>query len=417
VHTYVQDNTNQSKRANETAASVMFWFWFFMQARIIVDYVFFYDNAQYATLLNGLVSLSFAALVIVLGITGGAPMIAFRWSPAAKLFLAFLLWSGITILWTRAKSPSIAFAYWAEIALEVFVVLILLRADGIQQIGEACLRGFVFGSALIAMTLVCFNPEAEVRGGLGDTEHLHPNFVAPFLALGSLFALHLGFEQKCNPGRRRTWWLLATFLFIILLRTLSKTTIVAFLLAAILYASNVQLPRFTKIKIACVLGAVLVAFFWSSWAYFGPVFYNDDNSTLSLTGRTLLWAECWQKIQERPLVGYGFFSYRDYGPQQIHIDRLTTAHNEWLMLWFQTGLIGIFLAAAIYMTLILGMRRALMRRPSWLPGKLALAVLAYALVLGTTEASMTDLVISLPLLLTVYAWALSSYDCRSPMPA
>jgi O-antigen ligase len=154
---------------------------------------------------------------------------------------------------------------------------------------------------------------------------------------------------------------------------------------------------------------VLVGFLWVSWSYYEGYFYNEDNETLTLTSRTILWVKSWDMIQERPFLGYGVLSFRDYGPQIAEF-RLVHAHNEWVMIWFQTGLIGITLAVAIYAAFFIRMRRLVKDHPSWWPGRLGRALLVYMLIRGMTDASLADLVFPLALLLTLIPWTSRSVE-------
>lgn len=70
---------------------------------------------------------------------------------------------------------------------------------------------------------------------------------------------------------------------------------------------------------------------------------------LTLTGRTLLWGDVWQKIAERPLLGYGYNAFwlglegesaeiwAKYGWRPNH------AHNGFLDLWLELGIVGVLL--------------------------------------------------------------------------
>ena len=77
----------------------------------------------------------------------------------------------------------------------------------------------------------------------------------------------------------------------------------------------------------------------------------------SFSGRTELWQQTLDMIRDRPIQGYGFLSFRDYGPQPFSDIRVVHAHDEWLNLWFTLGLVGVVLAAASYFAFFLQARR------------------------------------------------------------
>lgn len=384
------------------ANSLMFWFWFSFHARILLGYLLFFDHLSYATLLDGVITLGFAGVALILYVTAQDSPPKLAWPLTAKLALAFLFWSGLTLFWTRADSHFSAFAYWAEWALELFVMFMLLKTGDVEELGDACLKGFTLGTALLALAVEVMHPQAEVRGGLGDFQHLNPNFIGNFFAMASLFSLHFAVQSK-QKIRKLQWGFLSFFLFLVLLQTLAKTMLAGLLVAGFLYMAGKQFSRRRKLLLILFTSLVLVFYFWISWSYFEGYVLNEDNETLTLTSRTVVWIKAWEMIQERPMLGYGILSFRDYGPQVAEF-RLVHAHNEWVMLWFQTGLIGVLLAAAIYVTFFVRMRRVVKDHPAWLPGRLGRALLIYMLIRGLTDASLADLVFPIPLLLTLIPW-------------
>src|SRR5438270_6740327 len=123
----------------------------------------------------------------------------------------------------------------------------------------------------------------------------------------------------------------------------------------------------------------------------------------SLSGRTQLWADTWDMIRDNPIRGYGFFSFRNYGPQIFRDIRIVHAHDEWLNLWFTLGGIGVLLAVLIYWTYFRQVLRAGRRRSTAPQATLAMALLAFALVRGITEAS-NGLVFPMTLMFVMVVW-------------
>lgn len=74
----------------------------------------------------------------------------------------------------------------------------------------------------------------------------------------------------------------------------------------------------------------------------------------TLSGRAGIWQAVWQRVQQRPLAGYGYGAFwRGWtGPSfevsaSVHF-LVFHAHNGYLDLWLQTGLVGLMLFAAAY---------------------------------------------------------------------
>jgi exopolysaccharide production protein ExoQ len=70
--------------------------------------------------------------------------------------------------------------------------------------------------------------------------------------------------------------------------------------------------------------------------------FNDE----TFSGRTIIWQFVWEKIQEKPMLGYGFEGFWDIGPSspkfktQNFIARMPHAHNGYLEVMLETGVIG-----------------------------------------------------------------------------
>ena len=129
--------------------------------------------------------------------------------------------------------------------------------------------------------------------------------------------------------------------------------------------------------------------------------YEDNTKEVAtLTGRTVLWAEAWQMIEDHPLVGYGFLSFRDYGPQDWDV-RTSHGHDEWLTQWFQLGGVGVVLTLAIYVSYL----RAFWRSSRSARRQLGLSLLLYMLVEGLTIAEPFGLMFPLTMMLVLAVWA------------
>jgi O-antigen ligase len=84
---------------------------------------------------------------------------------------------------------------------------------------------------------------------------------------------------------------------------------------------------------------------WIQWSEVGALLGRDE----SLTGRIPLWTVVWQDILERPLLGYGYGAYwlgkvgdaRLYWTSLGWGDAPQHAHNGFLDLWLECGLLGI----------------------------------------------------------------------------
>jgi len=113
------------------------------------------------------------------------------------------------------------------------------------------------------------------------------------------------------------------------------------------------------------LGAVLAVWLWRS-----EIFTLLGRSS-DLTGRERIWAAVLSRAVERPFAGWGFASPWIAGDP--HFDRwivdhgqtVMQAHNMWVDLFMQLGIVGIVLMAGVYLAYIWRAWFFAVDRPRW----------------------------------------------------
>ena len=302
----------------------------------------------------------------------------------------YLLLMAVSLLWTAAKSPSAAFAYWTAIAADCAAVYFLMRDVSPVEYCERLMVGFAWGAVLVGV--IAWNLPTMWDLRIGDEEYLHPNTVGYVAVLGLLFALQL--------HRRMPSMSIATFLCgTVLLRSLSKTSILGALAALGFYLlRNRNLRR--KVKIAIALStAVVIALSWTLIEAYA-LFYTSEYDVETLTGRTYLWSIAWEEGMKTAWFGHGLYSFRSVVPM-IGNFQPWQAHNEMLQQWFCFGLLGLFL----YVILHLSLWRAIRRYPRSEFATLAGAVLVFAMVRGLVDTENVS--VNYPLwLMALFAFVL-----------
>ena len=199
---------------------------------------------------------------------------------AVRLVFSYLALALISLLWSETSSTAVAFTYWTALGADVLLVLLLIRSDGIELAAESLLKGYVCGVALLCLVAWCAPTMQDLR--LGDDEFLTPNGIGFECAVAVLLC------QYFAPQGARWKWLGALFA-LTLLRSLSKTTIAAFVIAEAFYLFQTTLfSRSTKIKV--VTFAVLVTLAFSGLlANYYTIYINAGNQAETLTGRTSIW--------------------------------------------------------------------------------------------------------------------------------
>lgn len=289
-------------------------------------------------------ALNFSLLIVAAFVALGEvnyPLVQMMRLPAVRWVFLFLSFSCCSLVWSSTASMSAAIAYWCAMAADVAIVLLLLRAGPLTHVSYSLMKGFVWGACLVAVIAWLLPAQSDLR--LGDEELLGPNQIGYLCAFAVFFAQYL---MRENEGK---WGWAVCLLSITVLRSLSKTTIIALLLSeTFLLVRDRTMSRKTKMLIALGAG-VVVALFWSLLVSYANVYENAGNQAETLTGRIGLWTYFLSEAIQQPWIGHGFHSVwkvvPPFGPDQFEARH---AHNELLQQFYAYGVAGILLFAGIY---------------------------------------------------------------------
>jgi exopolysaccharide production protein ExoQ len=340
-------------------------------------------------------------LVVMFSSFGSAPrtLASILRSPSCIWVVLFLGFSGCSLVWSVASSLSAAAAFWCAMTADVAMVVLLLRTGTISTMSSGLMRGYVYGACCLAAVAWILPAQSDLR--LGDEELLGANQFAYVCALAIFFAQYLIFAQ----GKQSRWKLAAGFLAITLFRTLSKTTIIAFVAGeAILLILEKSISRKTKIML--VLATVVVIALASGLliAYF-DIYTNAGNQAETLTGRLGIWAYILNEAVDRPWIGHGFHSVWKVIPPFGDFEA-RHAHNELIQQFYAYGVVGIFMLVGLYGSFYRQIRK-LSRSPL---KTLLLGLLVFVVVRGFADTEAFDL--SFPLWAIVMFSALMAQSHR-----
>jgi exopolysaccharide production protein ExoQ len=344
-------------------------------------------------------SLNYLVLVVVAFACLGNARCDLHFLRSAPSFwaLCFLLFSGCSLAWTVAVSVPAAFVFWCAMAADVAMVILLLRSQTAERVITSLFRGYVYGACAVALIAWLLPTPADKR--LGYEGLMGTN------AIGFACAFAFFIVQYLVLVRRERHTLAMLLLGITLLRSLSKTTIVAFLLSqTILLATSRNIPRRTKILVT--LSAFLIVLLFSSML----VSYIEDYATSneagyseadSLSGRLGIWALIGSEATERPWFGHGFHSVWNvippFGADHFEIRH---AHNELLQQFYAYGAVGVVLFFGIYVSFF----RQIRRLPRGTLRTFLFSFLVFILIRGLADTEVFDL--SLPLWMIILFSAL-----------
>ena len=321
--------------------------------------------------------------------------------PVVPWVILFLGFSSCSLLWSGTASLTIAIAYWSGMAADVLIVVMLIQTGPINSVTASLMRGYVWGACVVAVIAWLMPAQSDLR--LGDEELLGANQIGYLCGFAFFFAQYLIRERKEKLGYQ------AILLAITLLRSLSKTTNVAFLVSeAFLLVKDKSISRRSKI-IVTVAATITVAALWSLLSSYYDIYTNSGSQSSTLTGRVGIWAYLLAEALQQPWFGHGFDSVwkvvPPFGPDQFEAAH---AHNELLQQFYAYGIVGVCMFLGIYGSLIWHIRRIA-------TGPLRtflFAFLLFILVRGTADTERFDL--SLPMWAIVMFSLLIEQACTAP---
>lgn len=345
--------------------------------RVCLTFLWFRDSPAQGTVVS--IGLSIGLLATALPYALASELLPAQRTPipqTLRYIVGYLALALVSLSWTAAHSIPVALGYWAAMCADVVTVILLLRGRDVAQETGQLMKGFVVGSAVVAAIAWCAPAMGDLR--LGNEDFLHPNAIGFEFAIATLFALYLSREGNM-------WRWLGAALGITLLRTLSKASLLAFLVAAGFYLlRDSSLRRRTKLLLGVGAAAAAGTFFSLIDAYIEQ--YAQGSQLETLTGRTLIWVQSLDIALEKPWLGHGFYSYRWIVPP-FGVFEAWQAHDELLQQFFSYGLVGLLLTVALYWSFF----RQLRWHPAHRLRTLALSLLILAVVRGMVDTDIFGL--------------------------
>ncbi len=292
-----------------------------------------YPSGTAATLLG-------AALCTILGLTLAT---CFTWPEVLRVL-------GRAVTWLLALS----------LLFELFVAAVLRHP---------LLPNFYAGDSADPPLLDYWSRDLLFSGGRIQGISGNANLLAVVALLGIIvFGVRLAARREqhaaagiAGPERRWTLILRLALSVAMFLLSFSTTILLAAVVTAVVLVSALAVrrasgpaartPVYLAIVGVAVVGAVAAVAFRTQ--LLGLLGKSPD-----LTGRLDIWATVWRLIEQRPVVGWGFSS--PWAPwEPLFTDlvirrgvRQLQAHNAWLDVWFQLGVVGLVLFAAVVLSML-----------------------------------------------------------------
>ena len=298
---------------------------------------------------------------------------------------------GVTSTWlTVAGAVAAAVTYsWAEIlrglgiALRIvlglsvvfeLVVSLIIRRPVLPPIAQP---GIDYAHLPDKIPLMLYWSRNELFDG-GKIQGIVGNSaLLSFVALLGIIVIGIQLFEK---ARRRRWttavWLAVAVLCFVLTRAATNIIGLAVVLAVVAAVLLVRRARAARSR-AITYGGILVVALAAAGAAiaFFPQILKVLGKSADLTNRGEIWDAVINLAQQRPVFGWGWVSYwvpwvapfdhlaENNGVRQLH------AHNAWLDVWLQLGILGLVVMGALVLSTLARSWSYAVDRPQSLPGR------------------------------------------------
>jgi O-antigen ligase len=312
----------------------------------------------------------------------------------------FVGWAALSLTW--AESSSVGGTPLMRYALNLILFLIVYTAVRTSRQALWVVGAYVIGAGLAAGYGV-LNPPGDVpyydvsrvAGTIGD-----PNELAAVLVGGTVLAAALAVVLKRSPLVRLACAGASLLCIVGIFLTLSRGGLVALLFA--LGASIVVGGRW---RTMALLLSVVIGF--SGFIYFGYYASHDAAARVTKveggTGRTDIWTVGWRMVEAHPVRGVGVGNFQTssihylLAPGGIQrdefiVDTPKVAHNTYLHVLAELGVVGLTLFLAIISFALLCVLRA--ARAFGRLGDLKMELMSRALLVALFGVLAADFFIS-----------------------
>ncbi len=340
-------------------------------------------------------------------IATGAGRDRFVWAThpgLVALVAGFLAWSSLSLLWSESTAEGLQqLQRYLLVGVLVPIVYTAVRSG---RSAKAVTGAFVAGSTVAAVYGLISAPSISGEGG-GAAEQLNrvsgtvgdPNVLASILIVGAVLAFALAITQRRSPALRLLLVGCGVLCIAVVVLTFSRGGLIS-LGVALLVA-----PLLARNKAATICAATLVIV--CVVAYIAALAPADARHRLVAndggSGRTDIWKVGWRMVEANPVAGVGVGNFQTSeirylirpGAATVRTDLAdnpSVAHNSYLELLAETGVIGLALFLGLVVAALTAAVRATRR---FLDDRRSdLAVISGAVVVSVVSVLASDFFIS-----------------------
>lgn len=332
---------------------------------IVISVVIFKRPAIGAALILGLVHFERALIfngislvkllsIVCIGILFARVLIkdkGIRIDRTAWLIALFLAWVAITVFWS--SNQSVFLSEFVSLCLQAFMYILIINLIRSKDDLQLALWGHVIGGTVLAVilsiTMINLNfvrsTEMEIAG-------LGINLAARMVGLNLLLAVLLAQLVESRLAKI-VLILVAIISGIGSLLALSRGNWVALIVSAgvVIFIMSVKKGSQFNFRQIILVGIIGIATMYAANQYFFSDYglsklqdRAESSVTLSdgASGRFDIWRTAYIPFLEKPLFGHGFNTFK-----QLNEWKHTGAHNAFVLLAIEDGLLGVFLYCLI----------------------------------------------------------------------
>jgi tetratricopeptide (TPR) repeat protein len=343
-----------------------------------------------------------------------------EWPPLAVLLAAWLVWSAVACAWS--PNPALGFRLWMHWLAAATVYLLLFHlSDGGDDVRPAAAAALAAGAAIAVLGLGqglggwTFVPQAYPPAATFANKNIAAQFAVGVLPFGLIWMARPG---RARAGALVSVVLLAAFVAVSRTRSAAVAVVVEALVLAAWWARSRRWVAPLAAAAAVLVMALAVQQRWAS---------ASSAAAASVQGRVAIWRNTLVMVREHPVIGVGLGAHSLLYPayhRRAVVDPLFSsrrhldfAHNDYLQLAAELGLVGLVVLAALARAAVRLVREARARAPTGEEGPLVAAATAAAAGL------LADALFSFPAYRALPPWLLAldaailAVLARGPAPA
>jgi O-antigen ligase len=295
------------------------------------------------------------AISVILMLRNGSRLARPALPPHIVWFAAYLAFAGTSAIW--AFNPAVSFSrFCTQVMMVTSIVVPALLADRTADLMRGLFLAFAVG-AVLNFIIVIDGPPRIVDGVFYYQGYFtDKNALGEYASIAVFLALH----EMLYPGLRRALGVVVvTISALLLFLSNSKTSIGLVFLSPLLAASLVLIGKKMRISPAIALSPIVFLYI----LLYNTKIFNHISYVLygnyTFSARTLMWDFVRYEIERRPLLGWGYQSFWQLGPNGPSVvdgwgwlKTMPHAHNGYFDTMLDMGYVGfVFLLIFIFATL------------------------------------------------------------------